>query len=87
MDLGAGGVEGRWVSAGAAAPVQALEKPRLGAGEQQPERSASTAGTAAPGVLASASWRGLGLIGAVLRWGLSSVPADWAARADHTLQP
>lgn len=44
-------VEGRWVWAGAAAPVQVLEKPRLGAGEQQPETPVSRAGVAAWDVL------------------------------------
>ena len=76
--------EERRVSAGAAAPVQVLEKPKLGAGEQQPARPVSPAGMAALDVLTE---RGLGLIGAVLWWGLSSVPPDWAAETDRTFWP
>lgn len=48
------------------------EKLRLGAGQRQPERLGMC--------LWNVSSRGLGSAGAVLQWGLSSVPPGWAAR-------
>ena len=69
---GSGSVEGRWVPAGAAAPAQGLEKLRLGAGEQRPERPVSAAGLAALDMLMECqlerAWlhRGCAKVGSVL---------------------